>query len=453
MPEKTANRSVIDKPLHAQRLPRYTSYPPATEFGPLSDDRQAQWLARIPGHEPVSLYFHIPYCRQLCWFCGCFTSITHKYDRVRRYLGLLLQELAVVGKRTGRLKVSHIHFGGGSPTILTGQDFATLMDSVREHYNLLPDAEVAVEIDPRTVDAEKIRTYAKAGVTRASLGVQDFKHEVQAAVNRIQPYEQVKQVVDELRAAGIDRLNLDLMYGLPHQDAESVTATARQALTLEPDRLAVFGYAHVPWMRKHQTMLDEQAMVRPEERPRLFAGMRDVFLEAGYTAIGIDHFVRAGDSMAEALSAHSLRRNFQGYTTDRAETLLGFGLSAISALPQGYAQNTTSLADYEYAVSNIRSAVQRGVTTSAQDRLRRDIISELMCYYSVDLAAVCDKHDMPVDFEFELEQLKPLAERGLLTIDETNVCLHDDGRAYVRAVCTIFDQYYENAGQRFSLAV
>jgi oxygen-independent coproporphyrinogen-3 oxidase len=452
MPQDTPTESILDKPLHTLKLPRYTSYPPATEFDALSGHDHARWLKQIPRDEPVSLYIHIPYCRQLCWFCGCFTSITQKYERVRRYLGLLLQEIAVIGDYTGRLNVTHVHFGGGSPTILTAADFATLMDSLRDHYCLLPDAEVAVEIDPRTVDAEKINAYAAAGVTRASLGVQDFKHAVQAAVNRIQPYEQVRRVVDELRAAGIDRLNLDLMYGLPHQDAESVADTARRALTLEPDRLAVFGYAHVPWMRKHQRVLDDTPMATPEQRPAMFDAMRGVFTGAGYVPVGIDHFVRPGDTMARALAARTLKRNFQGYTTDPADTLLGFGVSAISALPDGYAQHTTAMDEYEQAVINVSPAARRGRALTAGDRLRRDIISELMCYYDVDLAAVCARHNLPVDLDAELERLKAFQARGLVSIEGATVRLHEQGRPYVRAVCSVFDQYYEDTG-RFSLAV
>lgn len=440
--------------LREQRLPRYTSYPPATEFKALDGAVYAGWLAGLPADRPVSLYLHIPYCRQLCLFCGCFTKITHDYAPVHEYVALLLREIEQVTAGTGkRLPVGHVHFGGGSPTILEPADFARLMDALYEGFDIQPRAEIAVEIDPRTIDPAKCAAYFDKGVNRASLGVQDFFPQIQQAVNRIQPYEQVAEAVTQLRRAGIERINVDLMYGLPYQTAESVIATARLAATLEPQRLAVFGYAHVPWMRKHQRVLDEMPLPGPEERIRMFEAMRDVLLREGYTAIGIDHYAREDDALAAALRSGKLRRNFQGYTTDTADTLLGFGLSAISDLPQGYAQNISAIQEYRKLLAAGAATVARGFATSPEDRMRRALIGELMCHYRVDLRRVADGYFPEASFDKEKVSLKEMQEQGLVRLDGDVLKVTDKGRPWVRAVCAVFDQYLEPSGRRYSLAV
>jgi oxygen-independent coproporphyrinogen-3 oxidase len=441
-------------PLREQRLPRYTSYPPATEFKALDGAIHSGWLAGLPSAEPVSLYLHIPFCKQLCLFCGCFTKITSHYEAVQEYLELLMREIEQVGDRIGRrLKVEHIHFGGGSPTILEPADFTRLMDVLYDRFTIEPWAEIAIEIDPRTLSREKCESYAYNGVNRVSLGVQDFSPQVQNAVNREQPYELVANAVAQLREAGIDSINLDLMYGLPYQTVESVAATAKLALTLDPQRLAVFGYAHVPWMRKHQRVLDEMPLPGPDERVRMFEAMREVLVGEGYTAIGIDHYARKGDELSKALKAGTLKRNFQGYTTDTAETLLAFGLSAISALPGGYAQNTSSIHDYRKMMAAGIPAVARGLPVSNEDKMRRDIICELMCYYRVDLRQAADKHHREESFIAEKTFLKDFQARQLVAVDGDTITITAQGRPYVRAVCAIFDQYLELSQHRFSLAV
>jgi oxygen-independent coproporphyrinogen-3 oxidase len=441
------------KHLQAQRVPRYTSYPPATEFAALPPGTQQKWLAGLSSDKPVSLYLHVPFCEQLCWFCGCFTTITHKYEPVERYLDLLLQEIEWVHSITGNLKVSHLHMGGGSPTALNAKDFTTLLSFIRDRFSFDQHAETAVEIDPRTVNEDKIRAFAECGVTRASLGVQDFSAQVQEAVNRIQPYSLVENVTNKLREHGINRINLDLMYGLPVQTVDSVTKTAQQALALAPDRFAVFGYAHVPWMRKHQSVLDELPMADPAERLQMFNAMKEVFTGNGYEAIGIDHFARHDDGLTKALHTRSMHRNFQGYTTDQAETLIGFGLSSISSFPQGYMQNTLKLQDYKKALSEKTAIAQRGIAVNQQDKMRCAIISELMCFYDANLQEISNRFSIKDSFTTELEKLAPFFNAGLVERENSVLRVTKTGRPYVRTICAAFDQYLKSDSSRFSLAV
>ncbi|MBN1377649.1 MAG: oxygen-independent coproporphyrinogen III oxidase [Gammaproteobacteria bacterium] len=443
----------LDQRLQSQRVPRYTSYPPATEFAGLPPETQQNWLTEINKDLPVSLYIHIPYCDQLCWFCGCFTSITHRYEPVAKYLDLLIQEIEWVHSITGNLRVSHLHMGGGSPTTLSAKDFTRLLAFIREKYSFDANAEIAVEIDPRTIDDSKIRAFVASGVTRASLGVQDFSLPVQEAVNRIQPYSLVEIVTNKLRDSGINKINLDLMYGLPLQTIDSVINTAQQALTLAADRLAVFGYAHVPWMRKHQCVLDEFPMADPTQRLQMFNAMKKVFTENGYETIGIDHFARHDDELTKSLHARTLRRNFQGYTSDQAETLIGFGLSSISSLSQGYIQNTLKLQDYKKALQENTAIAHRGIAISQQDKMRRTIISELMCFYNVDLKQVANQYSLDTGFESELTKLAPFFDAGLVSLDDTVLLITNNGRPYVRTVCAAFDQYLKADSSHFSLAV
>lgn len=439
--------------LRAQRVPRYTSYPPATEFDTLSEGTQKRWLSELNTEKPVSLYIHIPYCDQLCWFCGCFTTITHRYEPVKSYLDLLLNEIDWIHGITGKLEISHLHLGGGSPTALNAGDFSTLLDRIHDRFSFVSNAELAVEIDPRTIDLEKIKAYAASGITRASLGVQDFSQPVQEAVNRIQPYSLVKEVTDNLRQAGISRINHDLMYGLPLQTVESVTETARRALTLKPDRLAVFGYAHVPWMRKHQCVLDKFPMADPGERLKMFHAVKKVFTNNGYESIGIDHFAARGDDLTESLHNRTMRRNFQGYTTDQSETLIGLGLSSISSLPQGYIQNTLKMQDYKRALQEKASIARRGVSIENQDQMRRTLISELMCFYDADLKQIAEKYDTDEDFSDELKKLEPLFKAGMIRQDDAVLQVTESGRPYVRNICAAFDQYIKDDAAHFSLAV
>ncbi|GIX22033.1 MAG: oxygen-independent coproporphyrinogen III oxidase [Gammaproteobacteria bacterium] len=448
-PIDTARR-LLAEGLPRQRLPRYTSYPPATAFEPLEADEAAVWLEALEPGRPVSLYVHVPFCRQLCWFCGCHTTITHKDDRLRAYRARLERELALIEARTGPLTFGHLHFGGGSPTALPADEFTAFMNALHGRHRFTETAEKAVEIDPRTADPARLDALAAAGINRVSLGVQDFDPRVQQAVNRIQPFERVAAVVDGLRRRGIGSINIDLMYGLPHQDEAVVAASARLALQLDPDRVALFGYAHLPALRKHQRLLDGLPMAPPDARARLFAAAAEVFREAGYLPVGIDHFVHPRDSMARALAERRLRRNFQGYTTDPCDTLIGLGASAIGEWPAGYLQNDPDLKGYARRVDAAVLPVVRGRALDAEDRRRRRLIGELMCYFETDLAP--RPGEPAAALEAERRALALFAEAGLLRLEGERIVLTESGRPWVRAVCAVFDQGHHRLG-RYSLAV
>ena len=353
-----------------------------------------------------------------------------------------------------RPMVTHVHWGGGTPTMLSQEDFVGLTATIRQHFRFAHDVEVAVEIDPRTLTEERASALAGCGVTRASLGVQDFNETVQEAVNRIQPYEMTAQVVMWLREAGIKAINLDLMYGLPHQTVEDVIRTVDLATRLVPDRLAVFGYAHIPWMKTHQRMIDQAALPGATERLAQAEAAAARLVEHGYRHIGLDHFARADDPMTRALEEGRLKRNFQGYTTDRAKSLLGFGASSIGTLAEGYVQNAVPFRAYADAIRNDQLAVTRGVRLDAEDRVRRAVIERLMCDLVVNLDDMAADFAAPVDgFSAELSALTPMERDGLVEIIGSHIRITEYGRPLMRSVCAVFDRYL-NAGQtRHSRAV
>ncbi len=439
---------------YARPVPRYTSYPTAPNFHPgVTAATYRDWLRRIGEEAPVSLYLHVPFCARMCWFCGCHTKIVRRYRPVADYAALLGREVGLLaGAMASRPPVSHVHWGGGTPTILSDRDFAGLGARIRENFRLADDAEVAVEIDPRTLTEGMAAALAGGGVNRASLGVQDFNRDVQRAVNRIQPYDQTARVVGWLRDAGISAINLDLMYGLPRQTVADVVRTVDLAVRLRPDRLALFGYAHVPWMKANQRMIDESALPGTEARFSQAAAAAARLGEHGYRRIGLDHFAGPHDPMTRARDAGRLRRNFQGYTTDGAATLLGLGVSAIGTLAEGYVQNTVSARDYGAAIEDGRLAVVRGVRLGGDDRLRRTIIERLMCELVVDLGKACAESDAP-DFAAELAALAPMQRDGLVEIDGNRVCVTEFGRPLTRSVCAVFDRYLDAGRGRHSQAV
>ncbi len=439
-----------------RKIPRYTSYPTAVQFKPdVNAARYDAWLAELPADQPLSIYLHVPFCAELCLYCGCHTTVARRYGPVAAYVDLLEREIALVARRLGkRHRAVHVHWGGGTPTMLSPADFERVMDALRGIVAFPADCEMAIEIDPRTLKRELVPVMAHAGITRASLGVQDFEERVQRAVARIQSYEQTARVADWLREAGIDNLNLDLMYGLPYQTTESVAATVRRALKLEPDRVALFGYAHVPWMKRHQSLLPEHALPGTLDRLAQCRAAADTLLEAGYQPIGLDHFARHDDLLVRRQREKRLHRNFQGYTTDEATALIGFGTSAIGSLPQGYVQNASNTVAYRDAILSGRLATARGVALTDDDRLRREIIERLMCDLKVDLAEVAATRARRVDeFATELANLAPLAEHGLVHRSGTTITVPEHARPFVRSVCTVFDAYMGCGETRYSRAV
>lgn len=428
------------------RLPRYTSYPTAPQFGEMTAEAYAAWLGEMDPATPLSLYVHVPFCAKMCWFCGCNTVITSKYERVQAFTDLLLAEIDLVSRSLGEdHPVEHLHFGGGSPTILKPADFARVMNMLRARFSLAGAKEIAIEMDPRTLTPESVAAYATAGVNRASLGVQDFNPEVQRAVNRVQPLEMVKTTIGWLKTAGITDINMDLIYGLPLQTMASLEDTIRKTIDLAPARIALFSYAHVPWMKKHQALIKEEDLPGDEIRAWMPLRAAEMFEDAGYLAIGMDHFVHPDDSLATALDNGSIRRNFQGYTADRAAAMIGFGPSSISRLPQGYAQNTPGLKPWREAISEGTLPIIRGHEFSDDDRLYGEVIQNIMCRMKVDLADVAAHFRQDTGrFDEAIKRLRPLEEEGIIECKGAKIEVKTDQRQAARAISACFDQYLAN---------
>ncbi len=437
------------------RVPRYTSYPTAPHFSDAVGPKEyGDWLNSLTRDVDLSLYFHIPFCDSMCSFCGCYTKIVNKYKPVSDYLDTLLKEIDLVaGNVSAGIPIKHLHWGGGSPTMLTGADWMRSIDRIRSRFSVAEDAEIAVEMDPRDTTEDYVRDLAAAGVNRTSIGVQDFHPEVQNAINRIQPYDVTQRVIGWLAAHGIKNLNMDLMYGLPHQTTERVLEMVDLALTLKPQRVALFGYAHVPWMRAHQKLIDEAALPGAVERWEQSSAASARLVAAGYVAVGLDHFARPDDSMATALSDGNLHRNFQGYTVDSAPVLLGMGASAIGSLRQGYVQNTLPLRDYARAIEEGKFATARGIELSSDDIIRAAIIERLMCDLRVNLGEVAGGADISKTFGDELAHLQRLEADGIISIAGDEIAVTEMGRPFVRLVASAFDTYLESGKARHSKAV
>lgn len=439
-----------------ERVPRYTSYPTALHFVPAVDGAAyCSWLLALPERARLSLYLHIPFCQSLCWYCGCHTKAPGHRDAIDRYVAVLEREIDLVADCLAAPRpVVHIHWGGGTSTIIGPRAFAQVMDLLRRRFAVDAQAEIAVEIDPRRLDREMAEALAAAGVNRASLGVQSFDPLVQRAVNRVQSLDQTRAAGVALHDAGIRRLNIDLLYGLPHETTASCRDTAAAALTLEPDRFAVFGYAHVPAMKRHQQLIDAAALPGPGERLRQEQAIAEVLVAAGFRRIGLDHYARPDDALARIQSEGRLRRNFQGYTDDPADALIGIGASAIGELPQGYVQNAPELSRWWDAVNAGRLATARGVALDTDDRLRRDVIERLMCDLTVDVAVVLRRHGLPTDnLDAALRSLEPLAADSLIRIAGRVVTVLEESRPLLRCVAAAFDADFNPTGGRHAVAV
>ena len=423
-------------------VPRYTSYPTAPHFKPCTD---AVWLqnrlATIRDGQSLSLYIHIPFCPQLCWFCGCNTRIVSHYAPVTDYLALLAAEIdmtaaAVSGKN---LRVTRLHFGGGSPTILTADDFLRLMDRLQNAFSFDPGAEIAIEIDPRNLTPDKAAAYARCGVNRVSFGIQDFDKQVMETVNRPQSFTLDRQAIDNCRDYGIESVNIDLMYGLPHQTVQTMTACAAMALTLAPSRIALFGYAHVPWMKKHMRLIPEDHLPQAADRIDLFETAAQSFENADYIPVGIDHFAREGDALVSAMRGQHLHRNFQGYTDDDTDILIGLGASAISAFGDAYKQNMTFMPQYRDRVMAGILPVEKICRLDRADQLHATIINRMMCCLSVNPYTESRHIGMPdYDFSANYNQLEPLARDGLVLIAADGT-VHALVRQAARLICACFD--------------
>lgn len=437
-----------------KQVPRYTSYPTAPHFSAkVNSDVYVNWLKNLPQQESTSLYIHIPFCKQLCWYCGCYTKATKSYAPVEDYSHILAREIQLVAEILSQKnhKVSHIHFGGGSPTILLPEGFEFLMNIIKDKFEISDSAEIAIEIDPRNINEEKISSYAKAGINRVSIGVQDFNPRVQLAINREQSFDVVYDCVKLCRKYGIKSVNLDLIYGLPKQSLEMVKKNIDYSMLLNPDRIALFSYAHVQWKKKHMRLINEEDLPDSANKLKMYKAAAEKLHQEGYVSIGLDHFAKKSDSMAKAFGDEKLKRNFQGYSTDTADNVIGLGVSAISYLPFGYAQNTLDFAEYEKNILRGNLAIVKGIEIDEEDKMRKRIIDELMCYMEVDLKVICDSFGLEKNyFEKEVSELEELKQDGLIRIKNNVIKINLAAPQIARVVCCVFDKFFKADSQKHS---
>jgi oxygen-independent coproporphyrinogen-3 oxidase len=435
------------------RGPRYTSYPPANHFGPVDlTELRRRWLLRNEGPDnQLSLYVHVPFCRSRCLFCGCHTYACADQTALATYVDALIAEIELVSHMVspGR-RLGQVALGGGTPTSLPIEQLARLLDAVEGQWRAESGAECSAEIDARTVTMEQLDFLLSRGFSRFSLGVQDLSPAVLRSVGRPQTGRQVREIVGHLRGRGCDQINFDLIYGLPGQDLDTAAETAQQVVELRPSRVALYSYAHVPWLRPHQKALEKYDLPSGELKVALFRRVADALLAAGYRAIGMDHFALPDDGLALAQDQGRLRRNFMGYTTGKGLDVLGVGASAISSMGSTYAQDYKELEDYLSAVGRGEWPIQRGFLLSPEDELRRELLQDLSCNFRADFAALSRLFggDLLSHWERELEALKPLIDDELVEWQGQTLIVTDVGRLFVRNVCMVFDQYLAQVQQQ-----
>jgi oxygen-independent coproporphyrinogen III oxidase len=441
----------------AQRpVPRYTSYPTAADFAPTVGAGEARaWAGGLAPGSAISVYAHIPFCDKLCWYCGCATTVPNGYDRIAAYVETLHAEIDLWADAMGpHGGLAHVHFGGGSPNSLRPEDMTSLIGHIGQRFAMRADAEIAMELDPRVLSEAQVEAMAGAGVNRVSLGVQTLNLDVQKAINRVQPRAQVERVIARLNAAGITKHNMDLMYGLPGQTVADVEEAAAFAVLQGTSRISVFGYAHVPWFAKHQAAIREDMLPDIEARFAQAEAATTILLDAGYVPVGLDHFAREDDSLAVAAQAGRLRRNFQGYTDDPCDTLVGLGTSSISQFAEGYVQNLKDRNAWREAVEAGRLPSERGIALTDDDRLRARAIERLMCDLRVDVAEVCAEMGAAPDaLDDALETARFLVPAGLCTVNDGVVTVPLAARVMLRTVAQSFDGRFKPAPRRHAKAV
>ena len=434
--------------------PRYTSYPPATKF-----TESLKWpelaeriLENNRSERDLSLYFHIPFCETLCWYCGCTTVITLNHDQGQTYNNYLEKEVQQMSTLLNpRRKVVQLHWGGGSPTFLHPDQIRRLGEIIHRHFKFSPDLEAGVEIDPRRLTRDHIVALREIGFNRASLGVQDFDPQVQEAVHRIQPREMTEQVLGWVRELGFSSVNFDLIYGLPHQTVESFNRTLDIVLSLEPDRLAVFSYAHVPWVKPAQKILEHKVLPSPEVKLQLLKTVIERLTDnRRYVYIGMDHFAKPGDELAVSQGRKQLQRNFQGYSTHGGADIYAFGMSSISQIPDAYWQNEKELPKYYAALDAGQVPLVRGYLVADEDKLRRETIMRVMCDLSLDYTSMSQRLgvDFASHFERELEALATFEADGLVRRSPSGIEVTDVGRLFIRNIAMTFDNTLAPVGER-----
>lgn len=438
------------------RVPRYTSYPTSPHFiATETDEEYRKWLSNLDPKTGVSLYIHVPFCDSMCNFCGCYTKIVKRYDPVADYLEYVLKEIDLLAAALpARMTAKHVHWGGGSPTMLKAEDWVTIIEKLKSVFDIDENSELAVELDPRTATEDYVKAISDAGINRASIGVQDFHEEVQIAINRVQPFDVTQRVVGWLNKYGITSINLDLLYGLPFQTTERVIDMVDKAVTLNPKRFAVFGYAHVPWMKAHMKLIPEEALPNAMERWEQMDAAAERLEKHGFIKVGLDHYARPDDEMTIAMNEERLHRNFQGYTVDNNPVMLPLGASSIGQTPDGYVANVQPLRDYRRMIDAGLLPIGRTRGLEAEDILRRAVIEQIMCNMKVDLRAICVEYGVAADhFAAEEEKLLSLVEDDICTLENGVLILPEEGRPLMRMVAAMFDTYLQEGQKKHSRAV
>jgi oxygen-independent coproporphyrinogen-3 oxidase len=436
-------------------IPRYTSYPTAPNFNDkINNDTYESWLKKLDKNKKISLYIHIPFCSSLCYFCGCHTSVVNKYKPIENYVSLLLREIEILGKKLeSKFNVSHIHFGGGTPSILKGAELWIIMQSIKKRFNVLKDCKIAMEIDPRFYKQNLTIILNNCGFSRISIGVQDFSQNVQTLINRKQSFEITKETINHLRENNISNINIDLIYGLPNQTVQTFSDTLEKISILKPDCISVFGYAHVPWMKKHQKLIKVKPLDN-EDRLKFYRLASDYFLNNGYEPFGIDHYAEKSSSIIQNVKNRKLQRNFQGYTEDDADILIGVGASSISSLPNGYVQNIAKISDYIRALKKNKLPISRGYGLKEKDKIYSSVIKELMCYLNVDLRQVTKRFSKDTNlFSSNIKKLKPFIDADYVNFQNFVLSIKPEARPLVRTICSAFDQYFEPKTNRYSFGI
>ena len=426
--------------------PRYTSYPTALEFS--ADYEYDEYIKKLESQDssrPISLYFHLPFCRNACYFCGCNVVFTSKEDKMLRYIDYLKRELVILSKHLDvNREVLQMHFGGGTPTFFSAPQLKEIIYSIKEVFpNFRDDAEVSCEIDPRHIDEAQMKVMSEAGFNRVSFGIQDFNEKVQVAVHRVQSYDVTKTAMDLARKYNMHSVNVDLIYGLPHQSLETFKETLRLSLSIDPDRFAVFNYAHVPWMKKTMRKIDETTLPEPDEKLEIMQYTIDYLTSNGYKMVGMDHFAKPDDELFKAIEKGELHRNFQGYTTKGGADLIGVGLTSIGEGIDSYNQNFKDMKLYEAAIEEGKLPFERGVVLSEDDLIRQYVIMELMSNFKLDIKRFEKLYNVNFKEYFgdAIEALQPFAEEELLVINDEKIECSETGTLLIRNICMPFDAY------------
>ncbi len=440
---------------YSRQGPRYTSYPTANLFGPDVDEAlYRSEIARTdgrPGAPPLSLYFHIPFCDTLCYFCGCNMIVSRNRQKIGSYLDMLIAEMDILRPLLGSdREVTQIAWGGGTPTSLEPDEIRRLADATRARFSVSEDAEAGVELDPRELRREHVMALAESGFNRVSMGVQDFDPTVQEAVNRVQPLDVTLQALEWVAEAGITSVNLDLMYGLPHQTIATFESTLDRVIEISPDRIAVFNYAHVPWIKRHMGLIKEEDLPDADEKVRIFIRTLERLNEAGYVYVGMDHFAKPDNELAVAQRQGTLYRNFQGYTTNAGADLFGLGLSGIGQFDRLYAQNTKTLREYGERVTRGELPIHAGYLLSDDDVIRRDVIMTLMCDFRITKRTFEDRYGIVFDDYFHdvPERLGALVDDGIVRLSAADVDARGEGMLLIRNIAMAFDAHLPTPGEK-----